>query len=256
MSSVLATNSAATEAPPHPPIAGYYNSQDEKSPLLRRLFDDAADDYDRIEHWMSFGTGPTYRRRALERAGLVAGKRVLDVAAGTGLVTREAVGIVGDPSLVLGVDPSPGMLAQARQSIPSVKLSLGSAESLPVADASVDFISMGYALRHVSDLGVTFREFHRVIRSGGRMCVLEITRPAGRLHRLALRMYLHGVVPALARLASRGVDSRRLWSYYSDTIENCVPPERIIDAMKTAGFEDVGRHVELGIFSAYTGRRV
>ena len=238
---------------PHPPIEGFYARAEEKRPFLRGVFDGAAGDYDRVERMMALGSGPWYRRRALVRGGLQSGMRVLDVATGTGLVAREAAAVVGDPSLVLGVDPSQGMLAEASRRVPDVRLTLGTAEQLPVADASAAFLSMGYALRHVSDLAVTFREFRRALRPGGRVCVLEITRPDGRVRLAALRLYMRWVVPALTRLAARRADSHRLWAYYWDTIEQCVAPERILDAMRDAGFEDVRRHVEMGIFSEYTG---
>jgi demethylmenaquinone methyltransferase/2-methoxy-6-polyprenyl-1,4-benzoquinol methylase len=241
---------------PHPPIRAYYDdTADGKRRFVRQVFDEAAADYDRVERIMSLGSGSQYRRRALRRAGLRAGMRVLDVAAGTGLVTREAAAVVGDGSLVLGVDPSPGMLAEAVRNVPGVRFTIGTAERLPLEDASVDFLSMGYGLRHVSDLTVTFREFHRVLQPGGRVCVLEITRPRGRISLGLLRIYMGWLIPGLTRLAGRRSQSKQLWSYYWDTIEHCVPPERILDARDAAGFTDVGRHVELGIFSAYTATR-
>jgi demethylmenaquinone methyltransferase/2-methoxy-6-polyprenyl-1,4-benzoquinol methylase len=240
---------------PHPPIRAYYDSPDGKRHFVRKVFDEAAADYDRVERMMSLGSGSPYRRRALERAGLRAGMRVLDVAAGTGLVSREAAAIITDPALVLGVDPSPGMLAEAVRNVPGVRFAIGTAERLPVDDASVDFLSMGYALRHVSDLATTFREFLRVLKPGGRACVLEITRPRGRISLGLLRVYMGWLIPGLTRLAGRRAQSKQLWSYYWDTIEHCVPPEQIQGAMHAAGFADVGRHVELGIFSAYTGAK-
>jgi demethylmenaquinone methyltransferase/2-methoxy-6-polyprenyl-1,4-benzoquinol methylase len=244
---------------PHPPIRGYYQAIEEKRPFVRGIFDDAAADYDRVERLMSLGSGSAYRRRALARAGLGAGMRVLDVAAGTGLVTREAVALAGGPSLVVGVDPSPGMLRQAARNVPGVRLAIGTAERLPVDDASVDFLSMGYALRHVSDLRETFREYLRVLKPGGLVCALEITRPRRGISLGVLQLYMRWIVPALARLAGgrreRRERSRMLWSYYWDTIASCVPPERILAAMSEAGFTDVRRHVELGIFSQYMGRK-
>ena len=122
---------------------------------------------------------------------------------------------------------------------------------------------MGYALRHVADLTATFREFFRALRPGATVCVLEITRPTSRIALAAMRWYMKGLVPRLSRFtrlrreragAAAG-GSRRLWEYYWDTIEACVPPERVMDAMRAAGFVDVRRHVELGIFSEYTARR-
>jgi demethylmenaquinone methyltransferase/2-methoxy-6-polyprenyl-1,4-benzoquinol methylase len=240
---------------PHPPIRAYYDTPEGKRPFVRQVFDDAAADYDRIERLMSLGSGSTYRRRALARAGLRTGMRVLDVAAGTGLVTREAVALAGDPALVLGVDPSVGMLAEAMRNVPGVHFTIGIAERLPIAGECVDFLSMGYALRHVSDIAETFREYLRVLKPGGRMCVLEITRPRRRISLVMLQLYMRRIVPLLARVAGRREGSRMLWSYYWDTIENCLPPERIMRAMSEAGFTDVRRHVEMGIFSQYMGQK-
>src|SRR5690606_8600251 len=114
------------------------------------LFDSTALDYDRIERLMSFGSGSWYRRDALRRAGIGRGSAVLDVGCGTGLLAREAAKLIGPTGRLVGVDPSPGMMAQAN--LPQCRLVEGIAESLPVEDASFDFVTMGYALRHVGDL--------------------------------------------------------------------------------------------------------
>jgi demethylmenaquinone methyltransferase/2-methoxy-6-polyprenyl-1,4-benzoquinol methylase len=191
---------------------------------------------------------------ALRRAGLAAGMRVLDVAIGTGLVAREEVGIVGDPSRVLGLDPSPGMLAEAVRNL-SVRVVMGRAERLPLEDGQFDFLSMGYALRHIANLSEAFAEFHRVVRPGGTVCILEITRPRSRIAGVLLRQYMRYVVPAMARLTGRRSESPMLWEYFWDTIAACVPPERVIAALEGAGFVGVAVHKDLGIFSQYTARK-
>ncbi|WP_238940671.1 class I SAM-dependent methyltransferase, partial [Pseudoroseomonas ludipueritiae] len=96
---------------PHPDLTGYYRDAQERPGFVRRLFDDTAVHYDRINSVFSLGTGAWYRRHALKRAGLKPGARVLDVACGTGLVTREALRLAGPGGTVLGLDPSAGMLA-------------------------------------------------------------------------------------------------------------------------------------------------
>lgn len=235
---------------PHPPLTRYYAAEEQRRGWVRRMFDETASDYDRIERLIGFGSGSRYRRDALLRAGLCSGRRVLDVGVGTGLVARQAASIVGSPSLVAGVDPSPGMLQNAR--VPAgVELVEGSAERIPFPDASFDFLSMGYALRHISDLSIAFREFHRVVKPGGRLCILEITRPEGRLSSVLLKAYLHGIVPWLAKIAARRTDTPVLWRYYWDTIEACVPPESVVHTLESSGFVDIRRHIELGIFSEY-----
>jgi demethylmenaquinone methyltransferase/2-methoxy-6-polyprenyl-1,4-benzoquinol methylase len=160
---------------------------------------------------------------------------------------------VGPTGRVTGVDPSAGMMAQAR--LGEVALLQGCAEDLPCGDASVDVVSMGYALRHLSDLDRALAEFRRVLRPGGRIVMLEITKPHGRMATLALKGYMRAVVPMAARLVTRNSDTATLWRYYWDTIEACIPAERVLDAMRRAGFAQVGHHVELGLFYEYTATK-
>lgn len=238
-------------AAPHAPLTRYYASEEERSRYLRAAFDATAVDYDRIESVLAFGSGPWYRRQALRRAGLGPGQRVLDVGFGTGLVAREALALIGPTGSLVGVDPSPGMLAAS--GLRDVDLREGRAESLPVGDADVDFVSMGYALRHVGDLRAAFAEFHRVLRPGGRVLVLEITRPARPWASALLKGYMRGVVPLIARVVSRGRQTPELWRYYWDTIEACVPPERVCATLAGVGFASVTHQRDLGIFSEFVG---
>ena len=143
---------------PHPVLPAYYRARGQQSAFVRGLFNDNAAYYDQINNILSLGSGSVHRRQCLLKAGLRPGLRVLDIAIGTGLVAREAVGIVESRADVIGLDLSEAMLAQARRNV-DIPLIQGIAESLPIADATVDFITMGYALRHVSDLVRTFREF-------------------------------------------------------------------------------------------------
>jgi demethylmenaquinone methyltransferase/2-methoxy-6-polyprenyl-1,4-benzoquinol methylase len=239
---------------PHPPLPQYYDGEDRRRDWVRAIFDSSAPDYDRVEALMALGTGSWYRRQALLRAGLAPGMRVVDVGVGTGLVAREAARIVGSASLVAGVDPSAGMLASAR--VPEgVTLLEGRAEAIPLPDGCADFVSMGYALRHIGDLSAAFREFRRVLKPGGIACVLEITRPETRLRTWILKAYMRGLVPALAWFVARNADTPKLMRYYWDTIETCVPPPRVMATLEHAGLEGVHRYVEAGIFSEYRARR-
>jgi demethylmenaquinone methyltransferase/2-methoxy-6-polyprenyl-1,4-benzoquinol methylase len=242
-------SSKAVESP-IPVMPGYFSNDEEKRRFLTGIFDRTAPDYDRMERLLGLGSGSWYRRQALVRAGLVQGMSVVDVAVGTGLVAREAARIAGDPTLVVGVDPSPGMLESAKVP-PGVRLMRGKAEEIPLLDASFDFLSMGYALRHISDLSIAFREFHRVLRPGGRVCILEITAPRSRLSRFLLKAYMRGIVPTLGRLFARSNATAELWRYYWDTIEACVPVEAVIATLASCGFREARAVVSYGIFSEY-----
>jgi demethylmenaquinone methyltransferase/2-methoxy-6-polyprenyl-1,4-benzoquinol methylase len=239
---------------PIPVLPDYFKDDTEKSKFLAGMFDSAAPDYDRMETILGFGSGSWYRRQALRRAGLVAGMQMVDVAVGTGLVAREAVPIVGDPQLVVGVDPSRGMLKNAK--VPAgVRLLEGRAESIPFPDQSFDFLSMGYALRHISSLSVAFQEFHRVLRPGARVCILEITAPRTRIARMLLKAYMRTLVVSVGLLFNRSGDTARLWRYYWDSIEACVPAEGVIATLQHCGFDHVRRQVHQGIFSEFQAIR-
>ncbi|HWP40385.1 MAG TPA: class I SAM-dependent methyltransferase [Tepidisphaeraceae bacterium] len=240
--------------PPHPVLRSYYTDRGQQRAFLRRVFDRAAASYDGVEKLMALGTGRWYRRRALLRAGLAPGMRVLDVAVGTGLLARQAIGIIGDARLVVGLDPSPGMLRRAISSL-GIAAVMGIAERIPMRTGSFDFVAMGYALRHLGDLRAAFAEFRRVLKPAGRICILEIARPRSTGHRWALRTYLRHVVPAMARFASRGGDSALLWKYYWDTIDACIPPQLVAECLRSCGFGQVAYRMELGMFAEYTATR-
>src|SRR5262245_6753462 len=236
---------------PHEPIAARY-AGGEKQAYLRSLFDRGAPHYDRVNGFGFLWTGGLYRRRALRLAGLRPGMQVVDVACGTGPVARACLDVLRGDGRVIGVEPSAGRLAVAQRRVRCAEFRAGHAEALPVEDASADFVAMGYALRHVAELERAFREFRRVLRPGGRLLVLEVSRPSTRLGLLLARTYFRDVLPAATRLFTRSLDAREMMSYFWETIEACVPPDTILAALHAAGFTNERRRTELGVFSAYT----
>jgi len=232
----------------------YFTGEEQRRAVTRAMFDQAASGYDQAERITALGSGAWYRREVLRRNGLQAGMTLLDVAAGTGLVAAEGQHLIGPSGRLLALDPSPGMLAELRKKL-DVETIEAYAESIPLPDNHVDFVSMGYALRHVGDLDQAFGEYLRVLRPGGRACIMEISRPESRFGQLALRAYIRGVVPFLARLTRSQADVKLLWEYYGETIDLAVEPERILDAMRRSGFVDVECSVTFGIFREYLGRK-
>ncbi len=238
---------------PHSTLTAHYSAPDEKQRFLRRIFDDAAPHYEEIARLGFFGSGQWYRRDALRRAGLKTGARVLDVASGTGPTARAIRDILGNEKLITCVEPSAGMLAESRKQLCCEHIQ-ATAEAIPVPDASFDFLTMGFALRHVDDLDRAFAEYRRVLKSGGKALILELTLPESRAARLLLKIYFKYALPSVIRIF-RGKAAAEMMCYYWDTMEHVVSPEAVVQALQRAGFEKVERRVSIGLFSEYEAVR-
>lgn len=222
--------------------------------FVRALFNDTAPHYDTVNRIFSLGSGNWYRRRCLRRAGLKRGDRVIDIATGTGLIADAARSIVGDTGQVIGLDLSEAMLAEAKRKL-SIPFVQGRADGLPICDASIDFIVMGYAIRHVPDLSSCLREFQRVLKPGGTALLLEVSSPANLVYRSTLARYLGKGVPLLSRLVTRQPKIRTLMDYHWETMENCVPPTTIIKGLREAGFAEIVCETWFDLFRSYWGRK-
>ena len=172
-----------------------------------QLFSGLPGRYDRMGAVMSFGQDPRWRRALVAGIDPGADQRVLDVAAGTGLVTAEL--IRQGAGQVVALDQSEAMLAGARARAarnPSlaerVTFVAGEAERLPFADGEFDALSFTYLLRYVDDRAATMRELARVVRPGGRIGMLEFGVPSQPVLRAAWRAYTRVGLPAVGRLAS------------------------------------------------------
>jgi demethylmenaquinone methyltransferase / 2-methoxy-6-polyprenyl-1,4-benzoquinol methylase len=239
---------------PHPTLTGRYASPEAKPAFVNQLFDRGAAHYDGVVDWGFLHSGASYRRRTLRKYGLAPGQKLLDVACGTGLVAVEAAKVMGSADGITGLDPSEGMLAVARTKL-AAQFVVGRAEQLPFPAASFDFLTMGYALRHVTNLEQTFREFDRVLKPNGRLLILEVTKPTGWLGSRLFRLYFSRVYPGLTFLFTRSKDAREMMRYYWETMDACVPPDTVLKAMRDAGLTRVTRNVELGLFSEYSASK-
>lgn len=239
---------------PHQTLTAYYATDEERQAYLNSLFNVSARHYDRIMHYGFLGQGGKYRLRALHQAGLKPDMRLLDVACGTGAVLTEAAKVVPLEQIVC-LDPSEGMLAEAQSKFPGATYWKAMAESIPSDDAAFDFVVMGYALRHVETLEAAFREFHRVLKPGGRVLILEISRPRPGFAYHVAKLYLKYLLPALALLMCRDREAHKMMRYYWDSIDACASRETILAAMERAGFYQATLASELGLFSAFSGQR-
>ncbi len=240
--------------PPHVPLTDYYPKPIDRQDYVQDLFDKSARHYDTIEKIFLNG-GVHYRRLSLRFNGLKPGMKLLDVAVGTAAVSMGAVRIVGPQGRVFGVDPNASMLREARKKV-NIPLTRGVAQSLPFKSGFFDFVTMGIALRHVSDLKAAFSEYYRVLKPGGTLWILESHVPRKGIGHQLTKFIWAKVIPGLAYLTTRSRDAKELMDYYWDTIDQCVDPEQVVEAMHAGGFASArSKLVVPGAFCEYIGKK-
>ena len=201
-----------------------------KTEQVRSMFDAIAPRYDLINRLMTFGLDQAWRRATIEALALPAGSLVLDLACGTGDLTRLAhkAGY-----RVIGADLSAGMLAANGTAVPLVE---SESSALPFPDGAFDGIVCGYALRNFTDLAASLADMARILRPGGRLAVLEVDAPASRFLRAGYNVWFNKVVPVLG-----GALSDRDAYHYLPRSVAYLPTAPHLRAMLTeAGYATVG----------------
>jgi demethylmenaquinone methyltransferase/2-methoxy-6-polyprenyl-1,4-benzoquinol methylase len=209
------------------------------------MFDRIAPVYDLMNRVMTAGLDQRWRR-ATVRAVVQPGDRVLDAACGTGDLAIAAAEAGGK---VTGVDFSRRMLERARRKAPDLEWIEGDLLDLPFPDDSFDVATVGFGVRNVADLELALAELHRVLRRGGRLGILEITRPRGPL-RVFYSFWFDRVVPLLGRIVPGGA----AYTYLPASVKRFPEPDDL--AALLAGFEDVRyRLFAGGIVALHTGTK-
>jgi demethylmenaquinone methyltransferase / 2-methoxy-6-polyprenyl-1,4-benzoquinol methylase len=197
---------------------------------VRRMFDRIAPVYDAMNRTMTAGLDRRWRRLTAE-AAVRPGDDVLDACCWTCDLAIAASRAGGN---VTGLDFSPAMLARARRKAPGLEWIEGDLLALPFADASFDSATVGFGVRNVEDLGGAIEELRRVLRPGGRLGVLEITRPRGLLAPF-YRVWFDGVVPLLGKLLPGG----SAYTYLPASVRRFPGPQELAEMIESAGFRDV-----------------
>lgn len=220
-------------------------SWQDKARRVRGVFDSVAPNYDVMNDLMSGGLHRLWKSFALSQTHLRPGQRALDVAGGTGDLTRGLAKQVGQQGLVVCSDINAAMLSQGRDRLIDSGLLQGvyyvqaNAECLPFADASFDCVTIGFGLRNVTDKSAALRSMRRVLRPGGQLLVLEFSTPTAPGLKPLYDAYSFKVLPVLGRLVARDADSYR---YLAESIRKHPDADTLRDMMQDVGFEDCRYH--------------
>jgi demethylmenaquinone methyltransferase/2-methoxy-6-polyprenyl-1,4-benzoquinol methylase len=212
----------------------------EKAGRVRAVFDSVAERYDLMNDLMSLGIHRIWKRIAVELAGVRAGQRVLDLAAGTGDLSRRFAGLVGPEGRVVVSDINAAMLQRGRARlsdeglIRNLAFVQADAERLPFPDGYFDCVSIGFGLRNITDKQRALADMFRIIRPGGRVLVLEFSHPTSAPLKRVYDLYSFRVLPALGRLVARDAGSYR---YLAESIRMHPGQDELKAMMEAAGFE-------------------
>ena len=233
--------------------------REEKARLVRDVFESVAGKYDLMNDLMSAGVHRLWKRFALAQTGLRPGQAALDVAGGTGDLAAGMAGQVGERGQVVLSDINAAMLAVGRDRLldrgllRNVRFALANAERLPFADESFDCVTIGFGLRNVTDKAAALASMRRVLRPGGRLLVLEFSKPVVPGLKPVYDAYSFNVLPWLGGKVAGDSDSYR---YLAESIRQFPDQQTLLGMMRAAGLEDC-RHYNLsgGIVALHKGFR-
>ena len=216
-----------------------------KAGMVRGVFDSVASRYDLMNDLMSGGVHRLWKRYTIELSSARPGQIILDIAGGTGDLAARFSRLVGPEGQVILADINAAMLEVGRDRLidkgatGNIEVVQTDAQALPFKDNSVDCITIAYGLRNVTDKALALRSMLRVLRPGGRLLVLEFSKPTSALLGKVYDQYSFQILPAMGRLIAQDADSYR---YLAESIRKHPDQETLLGMMEDAGFGECRYH--------------
>lgn len=229
-----------------------------KKENIKKLFDNIASDYDRLNHILSLNIDKGWRKRAVkETIDCDKPMQVLDVACGTGDFTIEIARKAAPGSKITGIDLSEGMMKIGREKIASAAveatLEYGDCEALTYADYSFDRITVGFGVRNFEHLELGLKEMYRVLKKGGKLVILELSIPSNSFIRWCYKLYFLKILPAIGGWVS---GNRGAYNYLPASVLHFPAPDKFQAMMREAGFPTVEHKAfTFGICRMYVGKK-
>lgn len=221
-------------------VTPYNDASRTKKEQVEEMFDHIAHRYDFLNHLLSLGIDIRWRKKAVKYIGEIQPKKILDVASGTGDFAFEALSL--HPEKVIGFDLSEGMMKYGREKARQLKAEAvvefvkGDSEKMPFADGAFDALTVGFGIRNFENLEAGLKEMRRVVKTGGRIAILEASNPPNAIIRAFYRLYFKNIVPVIGRLVSK--DSRA-YSYLPESVEVFPEGLELVRILENIGFRNV-----------------
>ncbi len=230
---------------------------DDKEQLVAGVFHSVAAKYDLMNDLMSFGIHRLWKRFAVDCSGVRAGQKVLDLAGGTGDLCARFSRIVGDSGEVVLADINDSMLKVGRDKLRNMGLVnnisyvQANAEALPFPDNHFDLVTIGFGLRNVTDKEKALASMYRVLKPGGRLLVLEFSKPVNPVMGKLYDVYSFSILPKLGQLVAEDSDS---YQYLAESIRMHPDQDTLKGMMEDVGFEDVSYYnLTQGVVALHRG---
>ncbi|KAB7898720.1 bifunctional demethylmenaquinone methyltransferase/2-methoxy-6-polyprenyl-1,4-benzoquinol methylase UbiE [Rouxiella sp. S1S-2] len=217
-------------------------AKNNKAEMVAEVFHSVAAKYDLMNDLMSFGVHRIWKRYAIDCSGVRRGQRVLDLAGGTGDLTAKFSRLVGEQGEVVLADINDSMLKMGREKlrnsgiVGNVSYVQANAEALPFPDNYFDCITISFGLRNVTEKEKALRSMFRVLKPGGRLLVLEFSKPVFAPLSKAYDTYSFHILPRIGELVAQDAESYR---YLAESIRMHPDQDTLKGMMSDAGFENV-----------------
>jgi demethylmenaquinone methyltransferase/2-methoxy-6-polyprenyl-1,4-benzoquinol methylase len=242
----------------HDTIVPMKNSNLSKKEQVADMFDSIAHRYDFLNRFLSAGLDVSWRKKSIKQLASLHPKTVLDVATGTADVALMTYDLL-HPQKITGIDISEGMLDLGRKKIVArglentIELFTGDSENIGFEENSFDAITVAFGVRNFQNLSKGLEEMKRVLKPGGKLVVLEFSKPKNAIFKGFYNLYMNNIAPGFGKMVAKNKDA---YQYLNDSVQAFPEGESFLGIMKQAGFNQTYlKTLTLGICTIYCGNK-
>ncbi len=228
-------------------------SPESKKTQVEQMFDSISPKYDFLNHALSLGIDKSWRRKTIDTLKVINPKKILDVATGTGDLAIEALRL--NPDKIIGIDISEGMLAignekLVRAGITKIELEKGDSENINYGDNEFDAVTVAFGVRNFENLTKGLKEMYRVLRTGGKVAILEFSKPESFPFKQGYNFYFNNILPLIGKLFSK---NNKAYTYLPQSVHAFPDGNNFIKIMTKCGYLDCKeKRFMFGICTLYT----